>query len=328
MNKLYYIIISLLLFTSCEDVIQVDLQQGPAQIVVDGWINNKFETQRIRLVTTNGYFDPTAPPLIENATVKVQDLVNNKTLDFTYEGNGYYTWSPTTLADTLIVRQRPDDFDRDGDGLYSNYYKLEVNVNFGGDEVSLEAYTSLERVPPIDSLVFKTSKQDNQEDEKIYGEIWAKDYRGPADCYWIKTYKNEEFLNKKDEMQLAFDITPGRSDYGNILTVDTYFIPPVRRGINPRLSEEEQDAKAPLYNVGDTVLCEIHSMTENGFDFLSQAKSQMSNGGLFASPLANIPTNIIATNSISEGKAVGVFCGSAISSKGYRINTKPPYEEK
>lgn len=326
-QKILILNIIILLFISCEDVINVDLATGRPQIVVDGWINNKFEKQKIRLVNTIGYFDTSTPPFIENATVKIIDQVNNKVLNFNYESDGYYTWSPSALSDTLIVRNRPGDFDRDSDGLYDNYYKLEINVNFEGKNVSLESYTSLERTPIIDSLVFKTSKQDNVEDEKIYGAIWAKDYKGPADCYWIKTFKNGDFLNKKDEMLLAFDITPGRSDYGNEITKDTYFIPPVRQGINPTLTEEEVNAKAPLYSVGDSVYCEIHSMTEKAFDFLSQARSQMSNGGLFASPLANVPSNIIASDSESGGMAVGVFCGSAISSKGFRIKTKPPYDE-
>ncbi|MBD0401338.1 DUF4249 domain-containing protein [Flammeovirga sp. EKP202] len=326
-NKLYiFTILSLLLF-GCEDVITIDLPQGKTQIVVDGFINNKFEKQRIRLINTNGYFDPNTPPLVENANVRVIDLVNSKTITFTYESDGYYTWTPPTEADTLIVRQRPADFDRDGDGRYDNYYKLEVDVNFQEQDLSFEAYTSLERVPPIDSLIFKTSREEKEEDEKITAELWAKDYAGPNDCYWIKTFRNGDFLNKSNELLIAFDITPGRSDFGDILTEDTYFIPPIRGGINPSRSEEEIENNAPLYQIGDSVYCEIHSITENAFDFLSQSRTQMSNGGLFARPLANVPTNIIATNDQSEGLVIGIFCGSAISYKGHRITTKPPYED-
>ncbi|WP_158021884.1 DUF4249 family protein [Flammeovirga pacifica] len=313
---------------SCEDVINVDLETGRPQIVVDGWINNKFESQKIRLLSTSGYFDNTTPPYIENATVRVLDLVNNKTLNFTYDSDGYYTWTPTTLADTLIVRQRPGDFDRDGDGLYDNYYKLEVSVVFDNKDLQFESYTSLERVPSIDSLFFQTSKGDTEKDDQIYGELFAKDFAGPADCYWIKTWKNDNFLNKSSEMLLAFDITPGRSDYGNILTQATPFIPPVRLGINLSISEEEDERGEKNYEVGDSVYCEIHSMTEKAFDFMSASRSAMANGGLFATPLANVPSNIVASNKDAEGMVVGVFCGSAISSLGYRINTKPPYDNR
>ncbi|AZQ61823.1 DUF4249 domain-containing protein [Flammeovirga pectinis] len=322
---IYFFIFTLI---SCEDVITVDLATGRPQIVVDGWINNKFETQKIRLVSTTGYFNSDAPPYVENATVKIHNLVNNTTMDFTYDKDGYYTWTPATLADTLLVRQRPSDFDRDSDGLYNNYYRLEVTAEFTGVDVHFEAFTSLERTPVIDSLTFKTQVASDDYPEVIYGELWAKDFAGPADCYWIKTWKNDSLLNKSNEMSLAFDITPGRSDYGDVIKEDTYFIPPVRNSINPRLSDDEQEAKKPLYQINDSVYCEIHSMTENAFDFMSQAKSQMSNGGLFATPLANVPSNILALDSKSDGLVVGVFCGSAISSKGFRIKTKPPYEEK
>ncbi|NME71955.1 DUF4249 family protein [Flammeovirga aprica] len=326
-HYIYLFLLLILLSTSCEDIITIDLPQGQTQIVVDGFINNQFEKQRIRLVTTNGYFDPTTPPLVENADVKIIDLVNNKTIQFNYESDGYYTWTPSTLADTLIVRQRPSDFDRDGDGRYDNYYKLEVSVDFEGQELAFESYTSLERVPPIDSLVFKTSRGKTEVEDMIFGELWAKDFAGPADCYWIRTYKNGDFLNKRNEMSLAFDITPGRSTFGDIITQDTYFIPPIRTSINPSRTEEEVENNFPIYEINDSVRVEIHSITENAFDFLSQSRQQMSNGGLFARPLANVPTNIIPANDQSVGLAVGVFCGSAISSKGFRITTKPPYED-
>ncbi|NLR92609.1 DUF4249 family protein [Flammeovirga agarivorans] len=323
-----YLLFSIFIFFSCEDVIDVDLETGRAQIVVDGWVNNKFEEQRIRLISTVGYFDNNTPPAVENAVVKLHDLVNNKVMDFTYDENGYYTWTPSSIDDTLIVRERPGDFDRDSDGNYNNYYKLEVSVNFDDKDLAFEAFTSLERVPVIDSLVFMTDKGQKVEDDEIYGELWAKDFAGPADCYWIKTWKNGSFLNKSSEMQLAFDITPGRSDYGNILTEPTVFIPPVRLGINPVLSDEEADAGEKFYEVGDTVYCEIHSMTEDAFDFMSRSKSSMANGGLFATPLANVPSNIKASNEATEGMVVGVFCGSAITSLGYRINSKPPYDDR
>ncbi|ANQ48330.1 DUF4249 domain-containing protein [Flammeovirga sp. MY04] len=324
----YTSLILILLTSSCEDIINVDLETGRPQIIVDGWLNNKFETQRIRLISTIGYFDTETPPAVENATVRVIDQVNNKTLNFTYDKDGYYTWTPTTLEDTLIVRQRPGDFDRDGDGLYDNYYKLEVSVNFDNKDLAFESYTSLERVPPIDSIFFQTSKGKTVEEDEIYGELFAKDFVGPADCYWIKTWKNGNLLNKSSEILLAFDITPGRSDFGNILTEPTAFIPPVRLGINLSISEDEENRGEKNYEVGDSVYCEIHSMTEKAFDFMSRSRSAMSNGGLFATPLANVPTNIIATNQDAEGMVIGVFNGSAISSKGYRINTKPPYDNR
>jgi hypothetical protein len=45
----------------------------------------------------------------------------------------------------------------------------------------------------------------------------------------------------------------------------------------------------------------------------------MQNGGLFAEPPANVPTNIQNVNKDSGVKAVGWFAAAAISRKGVRI---------
>ena len=67
------------------------------------------------------------------------------------------------------------------------------------------------------------------------------------------------------------------------------------------------------YNEGDVVRVEIHSISNEAFNFLEVARDQINNGdnGIFSIPLANTRTNITS----EEGKAVlGFFNIAAVSS--------------
>ena len=64
--KNLYVIIVLLLCTSCEDVIEVDLNEGPSRLVIDANINWKKgsdgKKQRIRLTGPMMQYDPSVSP--------------------------------------------------------------------------------------------------------------------------------------------------------------------------------------------------------------------------------------------------------------------------
>ena len=73
--KYIYLAISVLLFTACEDVIDLSLKEGPKRLVIDANINvNKSlsETdnpQKIRLSQTSGFYDVTIPPANEASVI-------------------------------------------------------------------------------------------------------------------------------------------------------------------------------------------------------------------------------------------------------------------
>ena len=82
------------------------------------------------------------------------------------------------------------------------------------------------------------------------------------------------------------------------------FIVPIRQSINPD----------SLYALNDVVRVEVHSLTADAFLFWQQVRTQVTNGGLFATPPANVPTNIINTNPTGR-PATGFFITSALSSR-------------
>ncbi|MEH0156595.1 DUF4249 domain-containing protein [Limibacter armeniacum] len=309
---------------SCEDVVEIDVTPGETQLVVDAFINNRFREQEIKLTYSKPYFSTSQALPATGASVTVEDLLNEgKVITFTDTNeNGVYTWMPTSADDTLQIRLREDINDETSGGFYQEQYKLSISMPNGE---AYEAFTSIERVPTIDSIqVYKEEESLFYPVETIVAELWAYDLKGKNDYYWVKTWKNGKFLNKVSEMNLVHDIIPGTNNDENADGVA--FIPPVRTGINPNLDADEID-ELPLYEVGDSIYVEIHSLTDGAFGFMSMAKEQMQNGGLFATPVVNLPTNIIAINEQSEGKAIGYFSGSAIKSYGIKINEEPPYKD-
>lgn len=317
-----------LLAFGCEDVVSVDPGKARPQLVVDAFIDNQVREQSIRLTVTKPYFSTAPAPVVTGATVTVTDERTGQVYTFTDpDNNGTYTWTPASAQEVFKGRDRGAD--RNADGLYGRTHRLSVRASVSGvaENMEFEAFTSFERVPQIDSIGLKTRKESFVVPvETVVADLWAKDFVGAGDAYYIKAYKNGRLLNKASEITVAYDFTTNRSEAGANAIMPTYFIPPVREGINPRLDEKEVEDKKPLYAVGDDIYCELHAITEETFSFLSQTKNQMTNGGLFAEPIANVPTNIRPVNAAAKGNAIGIFSGSSVSTAARKISSQPAYE--
>lgn len=95
MKKLYFIISLLLILptTSCQDVVDVDLETIAPKLVIEAGINwqkgSVGNVQTIKLSTTTSYFSTTFPPVL-GATVQVKNS-NNVVFNFAQTGlNGEY----------------------------------------------------------------------------------------------------------------------------------------------------------------------------------------------------------------------------------------------
>lgn len=288
--------------TSCEDIIEVDVEQGESQLVVDAWINNLPETQVIKLRRTTPYFDAQFSPGVTGATVVVAD--SDSTLFFFEDddNDGDYTWTPTA-GQTL--------------GLQGKEFALFIELD--GDEYL--SISRANRTMPIDSIAYEFREQMIGQPEGIYAQVYARDSIGAGDVYWIRTFKNGQYLNKPQEMNLVYDATFGPGDIDTSLSL---IIPPLRLGVN-RLPDFEDDAvdniDVPPYAIGDSIRVEIHSLTLEGFFYLFQAREQMINGdnGIFAVPVTNLPTNIFPREEDAKENPIGFFCVSRVSREEIEI---------
>lgn len=96
MKNLRYISVLLIaiLFTSCEEVIDVDLPTGEPKLVIDASIDWQLGSagneQTIKLTMTTGYYEP-AVPKVSGATVFVINTDTNQVFDFIENpGTGEY----------------------------------------------------------------------------------------------------------------------------------------------------------------------------------------------------------------------------------------------
>lgn len=274
-------------FFSCETVINADLDTGPAQLSVDGTVTDQPGPQVIRLTQTAAYFSNAKPPVASGATVSVTDDAG-KTYAFTDPDNdGYYIWQPPTTRDTL--------------GRIGRTYKLAVKWN--GDDYS--ATSELNRVPTVDSIVFRNERLTPVSQRFGYqAEFYARDPAGAVDYCRVRFYRNDTLQNGTQRIILAYN----GAFRGSANTDGLMFIRPIRQQANPD----------SLYRMNDRVRIDIQSVTEEYFDFMEQVNTQINNGGLFAQPPANVPTNVINTNAKGK-KATGFFVASAIRSRTAQV---------
>ncbi len=308
MKKYFLFLITILLLTSCEDIIDLELEQNEPQLVVDAWLNDQPGPQVIKLRRTIGYLDNSFTPEVTGATITVADInVSDSTINQIYifedeDNDGDYVWTPSSPDERLVTEGKD--------------YGLLIDLD-GDQYVSL---SKANRTIPIDSIGYEFREDQVGQPDGIYAQIYAKDAVGEGDVYWIKTYKNGVFLNKAQEMNLAYDgaFGPGSNSDGIL------FISPIRFGIN-RVADSGDDAiddfDVPPYAIGDSIRVEIHSLTQEAFIHLIQAREQMTQGdnGLFATPINNVPSNIFSENEDAKEVPVGFFCVSKVSSAERKI---------
>lgn len=279
------VIASVLLLTSCEDVIDLKTETGPSQLVVDGWITNQPGPQTIRLAQSAAYFNNQAASPVLQAVVTVTDDEGN-TYEFKDEENkGAYQWMPQQEAVTL--------------GQIGRRYTLRIAY----DGETYVATNEIKRVPTIDSLIYRDERfpitPPEGPREGYIGEFFARDFAGLGDTYWIKPLKGGRLNGTRpNQISIAFDgaFSPGVASDGLV------FIQPLRQSITVD----------QLFSAGDTIGVELHSITPETYYFLLQVRQESSNGGIFAVPPANIPTNIRNLNP-SGKQALGYFGASAVS---------------
>lgn len=300
-NFIIAILASLFVF-SCQDPIEVELSPTNAQVNVDAWLTDKSEPQIIKLRRVSPYFDASPSPAINGASVIVVDDLGNQFLFEEDAQTGNYIWTPGN-GETI--------------GIVGRQYNLAIDIE-GKQYV---ATSTMKRTMPIDSLITRFTEQSLGQPEGYYAEVYARDFPGPGDTYWIKTFKNGDFLNKAREITIAYDA--GFTAGGGVDGVS--LITPIRQSVNrfPDLDDESEDGTdvAP-WAIGDSIRVEIHSLNEVAFYFLEQSLTQMTLGdaGLFAEPPANVPSNIIPINATEDAdQAVGFFNVAAVAQMGYTI---------
>ena len=283
----YWLLAMSLFFTlsACEDRIDIDLDDPGKLVVVDAWLDSSKDMHVIKLTRSQSITDTSDPTPETNASIML--ITPSDTIQAIEIEPGAYQ-----------VNHRPTEIGKS--------YALNILLTNG---TLIKGQTIMGDVPQIDSITTEFIEGDLRGPDGIYAEFFARDLPGFGNTYWIKTFKNNVFLNKPQEINLAYDagFDPGAR-------LDNFiFITPIRFLINPVPSDDEVLDEVPPYISGDTIRVEIHSLSEETFDFLAIARDQLINGdaGIFASPIANALGNLTTTG---QDEVLGAFNVAHVSS--------------
>lgn len=293
--KIFLLTSAFSLLTSCEDVIQIKLDEGSKLYVIDAFVNDLRETQTIRVVTNDTYFSNREAPPVTNANVVLTDLSNNAQYNFAYSTNGNYTY---TLGATDTISKR------------DHQYRLDVTI----DGTTYTSLATQKRTAVIDTIVAIPNEQGvgggGPPGPPTQGTTYscflaARDKAdNNPDYYWVKTFRNDTLFTASADLNICIDGTGGVVMNAPQDTID--FTPPSTfLAFKP-------------YRKNNTCKVQIHSISRETYFFFIQAYNQINNNGLFATTPENVKTNIVSPVD-AKTKAIGRFNMASVVSKSITV---------
>ncbi len=270
------LVLLMLIISSCEKNITVDLPPSKSQVVVEGYVETGLPPY-VYLSYSTDYFAPTDSAsvvdyTIKGATVIINDGFTSDTLLEISPTYGYFYVS-TKLT-----------------GITGRTYTLTV-ITKNGEVVT--GKTTLTAPIKLDSLYFKP-----QPNNDTLGFTWAKltDPDTLGNCYrWFAKRLHKDSLY----------IPPFGSAFEDKFINGTTLEFAYNRGELPNTQTEPDDLEAGFYKIGDTVVVKFCTMDYNSYQFWRDAETQSANNG---NPFGSISP----INPGVEG-GLGIFCAYAAS---------------
>ncbi|MGM0647915.1 MAG: DUF4249 domain-containing protein [Bacteroidota bacterium] len=167
---LFYLIALLLLLSSCQEKIELELNDGNERLVVEGSLTNQDTTQQIVLSKTSSYFTAEKTPRVSGATVTVSDGQN--TMPFPEISDGIYQSEYPFAAEV------------------GKTYTLLVELKDAINETMV--YTASETMPQLLQLDSITAEflPNPQDDANIQVKAWGQEPATPNNYYVWDLYIN------------------------------------------------------------------------------------------------------------------------------------------
>lgn len=194
MRNLFYLLILTFLFSACEKVIDVDLNDADPQIVIEGNLCSDNGFAEVKISMTSSYFDTVPGAKVKGAKVSVQDD----------KGRNYRFYEKKA-------------------GIYRSYeirpavnktYKLSVESN----GVKYEAQSTLKPEVKIDSVTWIFDEGNSFFDAGYYLNVYLTDPPQIDNYYRIKIYRNGKLKSSTDDLIFFND----RFVDGNIVEVSLF----------------------------------------------------------------------------------------------------------
>ncbi|MEX2590977.1 MAG: DUF4249 domain-containing protein [Chitinophagales bacterium] len=257
-----FLVFSTLFFQSCEEEVDIDLDNIDPVLVVEALISNAPDkTPYVKLNMSGDYFDNKAPETVSNALVIITE--------------------DNLLSDTLM-ETKPGYYETQNiqAGKINSDYQLYIKTANG--EI-YEADGRLHPVAPLDSLsvFYREETPFSYDEDGYYVTINFQEPAATRDFYRLFFYLGKVQYDPEELIYASDDLANGQ--YIRNIEFSEFVVFP-----------------------GDTVRVEMHSLTEQYYNFLSSLDENQNSGDLFDTPPSNIQGNI------SNG-AFGYFATSAIT---------------
>ena len=242
-----------LTISACEEVIFIDVDQAPAEIVIDGLVTDEDTTHMVRITRSTG-FNGNGGEDITNAIVEVSDNLGN-VYNYTHNPEGYDSLNGYYFSDQKFA------------GQVAVVYNLDITL----DNRSFTAADTLRDITDIDSLsitIDQRAVDDPENDGKIYQILlYAQEPQNSVDFYYFKFYRDSLLENSQRNVFIFDDNVLGSSLDGLPSPI--------------------------LFRQGELAGVEIYSLTRQQYVYLSDLSNILNNdGGMFSPPPANPRTNI------------------------------------
>jgi hypothetical protein len=244
-----------ILLAGCEETVQLDLDQVPEQLVIEGQVTDVPGRQFVRVTRTAGFYDTGKTGRVANAQVVVSDD-NGVEVPFVH--------NPRGSADSVGYYLPAVGYT----GTIGRTYTMSVAL----DGQTFLASDKLVRVTTIDSMLYRPNVF-RERAEPSNGKIWelliyAKEPQDTEDNYLIKYYRNDSLVyNNETDVYVLNDYGVGENIDG--VPSSVYYAP------------------------GDKARVEMYSLSRDGYLFFSDLVTILnSDGGMFSPPPANPRSNI------------------------------------
>jgi hypothetical protein len=182
-NIYAFFFIAAISLTSCNEVIDLTLDDPEPVLVVDGFISNIDTIQYVKLSSLENYFSNEVPNYSIYKTAKVYLLENGVKVDT-------FNFEPTT-----------EQFETRYQGLVAKEYQVDITLPDGTRYIS--AAEIMEPTVPIDSIWAEVNSDPGgpgPAGEDVIVFINTVEPAGIGDNYQWKSYVNEEYLSGAEDL--------------------------------------------------------------------------------------------------------------------------------
>lgn len=239
--------------TSCSDVIDVDVQQGPTRLVIQASLDWEKGTsgneQSVKLSTSTKFFDTTSNTAVTNASVSVTNDISGEEFIFSNQNNGVYT----TTEFIPVMNQS---------------YTLRIVYNG-------ETYTAQETLMPVTDITdLYQDREDGFNDEELELHVEFTDPIEEENFYLFRFQKQGELLP---------DFEVGNDEFVNGNELDWWY----------EIDEDEDTEKIDAFAPGDVVTIEMYGISEAYNDYMEILIDQIGGVGLFSATPVSVKGNCV-----------------------------------